>query len=104
MPRQLHPHPIACSDSSGHLVDEAGIDLAILKQVKEVERARIREYAARRASARFVPDASVWEVGGQIALPCATQNEIDGPTAGKLVARGCLAVGEGANMHYDVSA
>jgi glutamate dehydrogenase (NADP+) len=96
--QQLGGRVIACSDSSGHVVDEAGIDLALLTQVKEVERARIGEYAARRSSARFVPDASVWEVEGQIALPCATQNELDGKAARKLVAGGCLAVGEGANM------
>ncbi|HZH76837.1 MAG TPA: NADP-specific glutamate dehydrogenase [Archangium sp.] len=96
--QQLGGRVIACSDSSGHVVDEAGIDLPLLKQVKEVERERLREYAARRESARFVPDASVWEVEGQIALPCATQNELDGKAARKLVAGGCLAVGEGANM------
>ena len=96
--QQLGGRVIACSDSSGHVVDEAGLDLALLKQVKDVERKRIREYAARRESARFVPDASVWDVEGQIALPCATQNELDGKAARKLVAGGCLAVGEGANM------
>ncbi len=90
--------PITASDSSGYVVDEAGIDLDLLKEVKEVERLRISAYADRRPSARFVPNARVWEVPGEVALPCATQNELDGDDAAKLIANGVIAVAEGANM------
>ncbi|MBN9613589.1 MAG: glutamate dehydrogenase, partial [Actinobacteria bacterium] len=86
------------SDSSGYVVDEQGIDLELLKQIKEVERARISEYAARRPSARFVEGGSVWEVPGELAFPCATQNELDEAGARKLLASGVRAVAEGANM------
>ncbi|WP_336087419.1 NADP-specific glutamate dehydrogenase [Nocardia sp. SSK8] len=90
---------VACSDSSGYVVEEQGIDLEVLKEIKEVRRGRIAEYAAARpGTARFVPDGSLWEVPCDIALPCATQNELDGAAAGKLVANGCQIVAEGANM------
>ncbi|MFB7873773.1 NADP-specific glutamate dehydrogenase [Nocardia sp. NPDC056064] len=89
----------ACSDSSGYVVDEQGIDLELLKEIKEVQRGRIADYAAARpALARFVPGGSLWEVPCDIALPCATQNELDGAAAGKLIANGCHIVAEGANM------
>ncbi len=96
--QQLDALPITASDSSGYIVDEAGIDLDLLKEVKEVERLRISAYADRRPSARFVPGARVWEVPGEIALPCATQNELDGADAETLIRNGVLAVAEGANM------
>lgn len=90
---------VACSDSSGYVVDEQGIDLEVLKEIKEVRRARIADYAeARAGSARFVAAGSLWEVPCDIALPCATQNELDGVAAGKLIANGCHIVAEGANM------
>lgn len=90
---------VACSDSSGYVVDEKGIDLTLLKEIKEVRRGRIADYAqARPRTARFVADGSLWEVPCDIALPCATQNELDGTAAGKLVANGCRIVAEGANM------
>jgi glutamate dehydrogenase (NADP+) len=90
---------IAVSDSSGYVVDDAGIDVALLQNVKEVHRARISAYADARPSAHFVADKNVWgDVPCQLALPCATQNELDGDAAAKLVANGCLAVAEGANM------
>ena len=95
---QVGALPITASDSSGYVVDEAGIDVELLKQVKEVERLRISAYAERRRSARFVPGRRVWEVPGDIALPCATQNELDASDAAKLVANGVRAVAEGANM------
>ncbi|CAN99281.1 MULTISPECIES: NADP-specific glutamate dehydrogenase [Sorangium] len=96
---QLGAHVVACSDSSGYVHDPDGIDLALLKQVKEVERARISEYAARRGRrSRFVPGGNVWEVPCQIALPCATQNELNARDAATLVKNGCRAVAEGANM------
>ncbi|MBD9697980.1 NADP-specific glutamate dehydrogenase [Flavimobilis sp. GY10621] len=96
--QQLGGHVVACSDSSGYVVDEAGIDVELVRQVKEVERARISEYAERRPSATFVPGGRVWEVGAQVALPCATQNELDEGDARSLIASGLVAVAEGANM------
>jgi glutamate dehydrogenase (NADP+) len=90
---------VACSDSSGYVVDEAGIDLDLLKQVKEVERGRVSDYAGRRGgAARFVADGSVWDVPCHVAIPSATQNELDGRDAAALVKNGCQAVVEGANM------
>ncbi|MGP7960017.1 NADP-specific glutamate dehydrogenase [Sanguibacter sp. A247] len=96
--QQLGGHVVACSDSSGYVVDEAGIDVELVRQVKEIERARISEYAERRPSAKFVPGGRVWEVGAQVALPCATQNELDEDDARSLIASGLVAVAEGANM------
>jgi len=95
---QLGGRAITASDSSGYVVDEAGIDVALLKQVKEVERLRISEYAARRAGARFVEGGRVWDVPAQLVLPSATQNELDGSDATTLIANGAIAVAEGANM------
>jgi glutamate dehydrogenase (NADP+) len=89
---------VACSDSSGFVHDPDGIDLALLRQVKEVERARISEYAARRSSARFVTHGTIWTVPCHVAIPCATQNELSGRDATTLVGNGCIAVAEGANM------
>ncbi|KAB2806893.1 NADP-specific glutamate dehydrogenase [Pimelobacter simplex] len=92
---------VACSDSSGYVVDEKGLDLALLKDVKEVRRERLSAYADERESARFVagsPTTSVWDVPCDIALPCATQNELDGDHALTLVRNGCTVVAEGANM------
>ncbi|MEU7881768.1 NADP-specific glutamate dehydrogenase [Microbispora bryophytorum] len=90
---------VACSDSSGYVVDEKGIDLDLLKQVKEVERRRLSVYADRRgAGAAYIAGRSVWEVPCEVALPSATQNEITGKDAEALVRGGCVAVGEGANM------
>ncbi|MFF3670046.1 NADP-specific glutamate dehydrogenase [Microtetraspora malaysiensis] len=98
--RQLGGVVVACSDSSGYVVDEKGIDLDLLKQVKEVERKRLSAYAAKRGGdgAVFVPGRSVWEVDCEVAMPSATQNEITGKDAERLVRGGCVAVGEGANM------
>nr|WP_218861567.1 NADP-specific glutamate dehydrogenase [Nocardioides panzhihuensis] len=90
---------VACSDSSGYLVDEKGIDLDLLKDVKEVRRARISAYVDERSgSARLVTGGSVWDVPCDIALPCATQNELDATHALTLVRNGCTVVAEGANM------
>ncbi|WP_182899250.1 NADP-specific glutamate dehydrogenase [Microbispora sp. H10830] len=97
--RELGGVVVACSDSSGYVVDEKGIDLDLLKQVKEVERRRLSDYAKRRgAEAAYVAGRSVWEVPCEVALPSATQNEITGKDAEALVRGGCVAVGEGANM------
>ncbi len=96
--QELGAHVVTASDSSGYIVDEAGIDLDLLIQVKQVERARIVEYANRRDSATFVPNERVWGVKADVALPCATQNELDEKDAKKLIESGVLAVAEGANM------
>ncbi len=90
---------IAMSDSGGYVVDENGIDLAVMQQVKEVERLRISEYAARVPSAKYFEGCrGIWSVKCDIALPCATQNELNGEEAKTLIANGCIAVAEGANM------
>ncbi|MEW2494961.1 NADP-specific glutamate dehydrogenase [Streptomyces nodosus] len=95
----LGANPLTCSDSTGYVVDDKGIDVELLKQIKEVERGRVGDYAARRgASARFVASGSVWDVPADIALPSATQNELDADAAATLVRNGVKAVSEGANM------
>lgn len=97
--QQIGGTAITASDSSGYVVDEGGIDLDLLKQIKEVERGRIREYAERRGGkARFVEGGNVWEVPGEIAIPSATQNELDAASAKTLLKNGLIAVSEGANM------
>ena len=89
----------AMSDSNGYVYDPDGIDLALMKQVKEVERQRIAEYARHRPSAQYHEGCSgIWQIPCGIALPCATQNELDGASARALIANGCFAVAEGANM------
>ncbi len=96
--RQLGGTVIACSDSNGYVVDERGIDLDLLKDVKETRRARISAYAENRTDARYVEGGSVWDVPCDIALPCATQNELNGRDAATLIRNGCAIVAEGANM------
>lgn len=97
--QQLGGTAITASDSSGYVVDEEGIDVDLLKQIKEVERGRIREYAERRGGkARFVESGNVWDVPGEIAIPSATQNELDAASAKTLLKNGLIAVSEGANM------
>ena len=96
---QLGGKVIAMSDSNGYVVAEDGIDLAAIKQIKEVRRARIKEYVADHASARYVEGSrGIWTVKCDIALPCATQNELDIEGAKALVANGVKVVAEGANM------
>ena len=89
---------VTFSDSSGYVVDEAGVDLELLKQVKEVERGRVSDYVGRRPGARLVTGGSVWDVPCDVALPCATQNELDAAAAATLLRHGCGVVSEGANM------
>ncbi|MFI7679138.1 NADP-specific glutamate dehydrogenase [Actinophytocola sp. NPDC049390] len=97
--QQLGGVVVACSDSAGYVVDEKGIDLDLLKEIKGVRRARIDTYPGERGGvARYVPGRPVWEVPCDVALPCATQNELDGAGAGMLIANGCTVVAEGANM------
>ena len=95
---QLGGVAIACSDSSGYIVDKKGIDLDLLKEIKEVRRGRISEYADAVPHAEFIADGSIWDVPCDVALPCATQNELDEDAAKTLIANGVQAVAEGANM------
>ncbi|MER5702814.1 NADP-specific glutamate dehydrogenase [Micromonospora sp. NPDC002296] len=95
---QLGGTVVACSDSSGYIHDEKGINVDVLKQVKEVRRARIAEYVDARRHATFVAGRPVWEVPCQLAIPCATQNELTAADALTLIAGGCTIVVEGANM------
>mgnify|MGYP001214903961 CR=1 FL=1 len=96
----LGANVVACSDSSGYVVDEKGIDIQLLREVKETRRARIAEYAEARDSAIFVPagQGSIWDVPVTVALPCATQNELTEADARTLVNNGVVAIAEGANM------
>jgi glutamate dehydrogenase (NADP+) len=96
--QELGARVIACSDSHGVVVDEQGIDVNLVKQLKEVERRRIADYATLRRGARYLAGGNLWEIPCQVAMPSATQNEINGRDARTLVANGCIAVGEGANM------
>jgi glutamate dehydrogenase (NADP+) len=89
---------IACSDSDGIIIDETGIDLDMLKQIKEVERGRLRAYASRIRSARYIEAGPIWNVPCDVALPCATQNELNLTDAQALIRNGCRVVAEGANM------
>ena len=95
---ELGARVVACSDSDGYVVDDAGIDLDLLKEIKNGRRGRIADYAARRPAAHYVQGGSVWQVPCEIALPCATQNELDAADAKILVDNGCRIVAEGANM------
>ena len=96
--QQLGAKVVTVSDSTGWIYDSEGIDVELLKEVKEVKRARLTEYAAQRPSAEYHEGKGVWTVKCDIALPCATQNELDLEDAKALVANGCIAVAEGANM------
>ena len=97
--QELGARVVTCSDSNGYIYDPDGIDLAALKEIKEVRRARIKEYAATHPNAEYHEGCSgVWSVKCDIALPCATQGEIDLASAKLLVANGVQAIGEGANM------
>ncbi|WP_076463382.1 NADP-specific glutamate dehydrogenase [Actinomyces mediterranea] len=96
--QQLGGTVVAVSDSSGYVVDEAGIDVALLKDIKEVRRGRVADYANERSSARFVFDGSIWDVPCDVALPCATQNELPLAGVNTLIKNGVRLVAEGANM------
>lgn len=95
---ELGAKVIACSDSNGVIVHEKGIDLQLLKKLKEVERRRIADYANYHKDAKYIAGGNIWEIPCQVAMPSATQNEINGKDAKLLVKNGCIAVGEGANM------
>lgn len=100
--QQLGAKPVTCSDSTGWIYDPEGIDVELLREVKEVKRARLTEYAAARPSAQYhdkkAEGTNQWSVKVDIALPCATQNELNLEDAKTLVANGVFAVAEGANM------
>ena len=96
--QELGAKVVTASDSSGWIYDAEGIDIALLKQVKEVERARLTEYQKRRPQAQYHAGKGLWSVKVDVALPCATQNELTLEDAKLLVANGVMAVVEGANM------
>ena len=96
--QQLGAKVVTCSDSTGWVYDPEGIDLAALKEIKEVKRARLTEYKKYRPNSEYHEGRGVWSVKCDIALPCATQNELFLEDAKQLVANGCIAVCEGANM------
>ena len=95
---QLGAKPVTCSDSTGWVYDPAGIDVELLKEIKEVRRARLTAYAEARPGAIYHEGRGVWSVKADVALPCATQNELTLEDAKMLVANGVIAVAEGANM------
>jgi glutamate dehydrogenase (NADP+) len=97
---ELGAKVVACSDSGGFVHEPQGLDFDQLRQIKEIERGRLRAYAERRPRATFVPSerGSIWSIPCDVALPCATQNELNGEHALQLHSNGCLAVSEGANM------
>lgn len=95
---QLGGKPVTVSDSSGWIYDSEGIDVALLQEIKEVKRERLTEYAKSRPSAVYTQGQGVWSVKCDIALPCATQNELQVKDAQMLIDHGCIAVAEGANM------
>lgn len=95
---QLGGKVVAMSDSNGWIYDEAGVDLAVIKEIKEVKRGRIKEYVSSKPNAKYTEGRGIWSVKCDIALPCATQNELNLDDAKMLVANGCKVVAEGANM------
>ncbi len=96
--QQLGAKVVTMSDSNGWIYDANGIDLACVKEIKEVKRGRIKEYLDFHKDAKYTEGKGVWSVKCDVALPCATQNELDENDAKMLVNNGCIAVGEGANM------
>ncbi len=96
--QELGGRALTCSDSAGYVLDEDGIDLDLLKQIKEVDRGRVSDYVIARPQARFFPEGSVWDVPCEVALPCATENELRLDGAQELITNGVRYVGEGANM------
>lgn len=95
---QLGAKVVACSDSNGVIYDENGINLDTVKRLKEVERKRIKEYASAHSSAKYIENGNIWDIACDIAMPCATQNELNAKSAETLVKNGCISVTEGANM------
>lgn len=103
--QQLGALVVACSDSNGYIYDKSGINLETIKRLKEVEGKRIWEYVQEHPHAEYITGASgIWSIPCDVALPCATQNEIDGTAARTLVVNGVKAIGEGANMPSSLEA
>jgi glutamate dehydrogenase (NADP+) len=102
--QQLGGKPVTCSDSTGWIYDPDGIDVPTLIDVKQVKRARLTEYAKARPNAQYHEGKGVWSVKCDVALPCATQNELQLEDAKMLVANGVIAVAEGANMPTTIEA
>ena len=96
--QQLGGKCIACSDSGGVILHEKGLDLDLIKQLKEVERRRIQDYTDYHKDAVYKEGGNIWDIPCQVAMPSATENELHGRHAKTLVKNGCIAVGEGANM------
>lgn len=96
--QELGAKVVACSDSGGYIYDKDGLDLDLVKDIKEVRRGRISEYAEARSSSKYMKGGCIWEVPCDAAFPCATQNELDEAGAKALVKNGCKLVAEGANM------
>ena len=102
--QELGAKVVALSDSNGYIYDEAGINVEIVKEIKEVQRARIKEYVNLVKTAKYTEGKGIWTIPCDIALPCATQNELDLEDAKNLVKNGCFAVAEGANMPTTIEA
>ncbi len=96
--RQLGAKPVTCSDSAGWVYDPEGIEVSLLREIKEQRREPLSRYAQRRPGAQYHPGRGLWQVPCEIALPCATQNELTLRDAVLLTQNGCIAVAEGANM------
>lgn len=96
--QMLGANVIACSDSNGFIYDKKGLHLDTIKQIKEIDRARISTYLHHHPQATYVEAGNIWDLSCELAFPCATQNELDATSAVTLVKNGCIAVIEGANM------
>ena len=97
---QLGGKVVACSDSNGVIYDEKGIDVELVKQLKEVQRRRIKDYAEHLKHAKYIPSGNIWDIPCHVAMPSATQNEINGKDAKKLVERLHSGRGRGEHAHY----
>ncbi|QDV58592.1 NADP-specific glutamate dehydrogenase [Rosistilla oblonga] len=95
---ELGGRVVACSDSTGVIYDQEGIDLPTLKKIKEVDRLPIEKYCETRKHAKYQRKGNIWQIECDVALPCATQNELTGKDAASLIQNGCIVVAEGANM------
>ncbi|MFP3901293.1 MAG: NADP-specific glutamate dehydrogenase, partial [Acidimicrobiia bacterium] len=95
---QLGARVVACSDSDGVVHDAKGIDIELVKEIKEQDRARLGRYVRSRPDASYHAGGAIWDIPCEVAMPCATQNELTGRDAATLVRNGCIAVAEGANM------
>ncbi len=102
--QQLGAKVVAMSDSNGYIYDEEGIDLAAIKEIKEVKRGRVKDYLAYRPNAKYTEGKGIWNIKCDLAFPCATQNELNEDDAKALVKNGVIAVAEGANMPSTIEA